>query len=80
MVDIKCLVCGESLEIPPYVDTEKYDGQVSCKACGSLLHIKLAGAKVQGYNLVPSKSPRITRKIEELLEELRRAGKQPDDK
>jgi len=79
MVDIKCLVCGESLEIPPYIDTEKYDGQVSCQACGSLLHIKLTGSKVQGYKLV-EKSSRKREKMEKLIEELRRAGKQPDDK
>ncbi|MBA7614506.1 hypothetical protein ES703_21771 [subsurface metagenome] len=72
MVKIECLVCGKVIKIPPYIDMERYDGQVPCQECGSLLHIKLAGSKVQGYKVVEKSS----RKLEELLEELRGHGKE----
>lgn len=52
MVDIKCLVCGESLEIPPYIDTDNYDGQLNCHKCNSLLYIKLVSSKVRKYRVV----------------------------
>ena len=67
MVEIECLACGKAIKIPQYIDTERYDGQVSCQECGALLHIKLVGSKVQGYKVVEKSS----RKMEELLKELR---------
>ena len=72
MIEIQCLVCGKAIKIPQYIDTERYDGQVPCQECGSLLHIKLVGSKVQGYKVVEKSS----RKMEEVLEELRRLGKE----
>ncbi len=68
MVEIECLVCAKAIKIPQYIDTERYDGQVPCQECGALLHIKLVGSKVQGYKVVGKSS----RKMEELLEELKR--------
>ena len=76
MIDIECLNCRKTVKIPQYVDTKKYDGQVVCQECGALLHIKLVDSKVQGYKLLKKGST----KVEELLEELRQAGKQSDDK
>ncbi len=67
MVEIECLICGKAIKIPQYIDTERYDGQVPCQECGSLLHVKLVGSKVQGYKVVGKSS----RKLEELLEKLR---------
>ena len=58
MVDIECLACGKTVKMPPYVDTEKYDGQVVCQECNSLLHIKLVKEKVQKYNIVENKRER----------------------
>ena len=55
MVDIKCLVCEESLEIPPYIDPADYDGQLVCQECKSLLHVKLVKGKVQKYKIVEKK-------------------------
>jgi len=76
MVEIECLVCGKTIKMPQYIDTEKYDGQVVCQECGSLLHIKLVGSKVRGYKVVGKSS----RKIEKLLEELKRAKTESENK
>jgi hypothetical protein len=51
-VEINCLVCDKTIEIPPFIDTENYDGQISCPACKSLLHIKLLAAKLRKYEVV----------------------------
>ena len=75
MIDIECLYCGKTVKIPQHVDTKKYDGQVVCKECGALLHIKLANSKVQGYKLLKEGS---TKKLEKLLEDIKEAGKQPN--
>jgi hypothetical protein len=51
-VEISCLVCGKSIEIPEFIDTDDYDGQISCLECKSLLHIQLFGAKLRQYEVV----------------------------
>jgi hypothetical protein len=51
MVDIKCLICEESLEIPPYIDTENYDGQLYCRACQLLWDVKLVESKVRKFKV-----------------------------
>jgi DNA-directed RNA polymerase subunit RPC12/RpoP len=55
MVEIECLVCGKTIKIPQFVNIDKYDGQVPCQNCGSLLHIKLVASKVEGYKVVEKK-------------------------
>jgi uncharacterized Zn finger protein (UPF0148 family) len=55
MLEINCLVCGQTIKIPEFIDTNNYDGQVSCPQCKSLLHIKLVGAKVRKYMVVERK-------------------------
>ena len=55
MVRILCLVCGKPIKIPQYIDTERYDGQVVCQECKSLLHVKLVKGKVQKYIIVENK-------------------------
>jgi DNA-directed RNA polymerase subunit RPC12/RpoP len=57
MVKIKCLVCGRTIQIPGFVDTNNYDGQVACPECASLLHVKLVGEKVRKYSVVERKNP-----------------------
>jgi DNA-directed RNA polymerase subunit RPC12/RpoP len=47
MVEIECLACGKPVKMPQYIDTEKYDGQVVCQECKSLLHVKLVKGKVR---------------------------------
>ena len=52
MIEIECLVCGKTIEIPEFIDTDDYDGQVACRECASLLHVKLVGSKVRKYEVV----------------------------
>ncbi len=52
MVEIECLVCGKTIEIPEFIDTNNYDGQVACQECASLLHVKLVASKVRKYEVV----------------------------
>ncbi len=58
MVEIECLACGKTIKIPPFIDTEKYDGQVTCQECNSLLYVKLVQEKVQKYKVVENKRER----------------------
>ncbi len=51
-MEINCLVCGKSIEIPQFIDADNYDGQISCPSCKSLLHIKLFKAKLRKYEVV----------------------------
>jgi uncharacterized Zn finger protein (UPF0148 family) len=60
MVEIECLVCGKTIEIPKFIDTNNYDGQVTCPECKSLLQVKLVGAKVRKYMVVERKSRSLT--------------------
>ena len=55
MVCISCLVCDKPIELPQYIDTENYEGQVICQTCESLLHIKLIAAKVRKYRVIEKK-------------------------
>jgi hypothetical protein len=51
-MEINCLVCGKAIEIPQFIDTENYDGQISCPSCKSLLQIRLFGSKLRKFELV----------------------------
>lgn len=51
-MEISCLVCGKTIEIPQFIDTDNYDGQISCPSCKSLLHVRLFGAKLRRYKVV----------------------------
>jgi len=56
MVKIECLACGKSVKIPQYINAEKYDGELVCQECKSLLHVKLVKEKVEKYKIVENKS------------------------
>jgi DNA-directed RNA polymerase subunit RPC12/RpoP len=56
MVEIECLACGKTISMPPFIDTEKYEGQIVCQECKSILHVKLVKGKVQKYKIVEDKS------------------------
>ena len=60
MIEPECLICGKIIKVPQYIDTERYDGQVTCQECGSLFHIKLVRSKVQGYKVVEKKLIKLT--------------------
>jgi uncharacterized Zn finger protein (UPF0148 family) len=64
MVEIKCLVCGKAIQIPEFIDTNNYDGQVACPECKSLLQVRMVGSKVRKYMVVEKKSKRLTTAIE----------------
>ncbi len=55
MVEIGCLACSKIIKLPQYIDTEKYDGQVVCEECNSLLYIKLVKGKVEKFKIVENK-------------------------
>ena len=60
MVEIECLVCGETVKIPQFIDTEDYDGQLACQKCRSLLQVKLIGSKVNKYRVVKKRLRQLT--------------------
>lgn len=51
-MEINCLVCGKVIEIPQFIDTDNYDGQISCPECKSLLQVRLFGSKLRRYEVV----------------------------
>jgi DNA-directed RNA polymerase subunit RPC12/RpoP len=51
-VEISCLICGQAIEIPQFIDTDNYDGQIRCPACKSLLRMRLVRAKLRKYEVV----------------------------
>jgi hypothetical protein len=52
MLEIECLVCGQVIRLPEYIDFDNYDGQVACRQCSALLHVKIIGSKVRRYDVV----------------------------
>jgi hypothetical protein len=65
MVEIECLVCAKVVDIPKFVDTDDYNGQLTCRECGSLLRIRLAGSKVKEFAVIEKGfvTPPATREI-----------------
>jgi transcription elongation factor Elf1 len=49
---LECLVCGENLSIPTFINIDNYDGQVVCQNCKSLLYLRLVRSKVKRYKVV----------------------------
>jgi transcription elongation factor Elf1 len=56
VVKIECLACGKVVNIPTFIDTDNYDGQLVCKECKSILHVKLVKEKVQKYKIEKNNS------------------------
>ena len=59
-MEIDCLVCGKTITIPDFIDTNNYDGQLTCQECKSLLRVKLGGGKVRKYEVVERKARGLT--------------------
>jgi len=57
---IECLVCLKETAIPNNLNTRKYDGQITCRECGSLLQVKLVKSKVEQCKVVRVGHPTIT--------------------
>ncbi|MGD9115752.1 MAG: hypothetical protein PVJ61_01015 [Dehalococcoidia bacterium] len=51
-MEINCLVCDKVIEVPSFIDTDNYDGQISCPACKSLLKVRLYDSKLRNYEVV----------------------------
>lgn len=49
---IECLVCLKETAIPKNLNIQKYDGQITCRECGSLLQVKLVKSKVEQCKVV----------------------------
>ena len=57
---IECLVCLKETAIPRNLNTQKYDGQITCRECGSLLQVKLVKSKVEQCKVVVEGSARLS--------------------
>jgi len=68
---VECLVCLKETAIPKNLDILNYDGQITCRECGSLLQVKLVKSKVQQCKLVREGHPKVD--PAKLLEALREA-------
>jgi hypothetical protein len=44
---IECLICLGETAIPKNLNTASYDGQITCRECGSLPQVKLAKSRVE---------------------------------
>lgn len=62
MVEIECHLCGKNFSFPQCIDTAKYDGEVICPECNSLLHIKLVKGKLQKREFVKKQPKLLTMK------------------
>jgi DNA-directed RNA polymerase subunit RPC12/RpoP len=69
MLEIECLVCGKTIEIPEFIDTDNYDGQIACRECASLLHVKLVGSKVRKYEVVERKTRSLAAPVSSLSQQ-----------
>jgi transcription elongation factor Elf1 len=57
---IECLVCLRETAVPKNLNTEKYDGQITCRECGALLQVKLVKAKVEQCKVVMDGKSRLS--------------------
>jgi len=57
---IECLVCLKETAIPKNINTEKYDGQITCRECGALLQVKLVKSKVEQCKVVMDAKTRLS--------------------
>ena len=57
---IECLVCLKETTIPKNINTEKYDGQITCRECGALLQVKLVKSKVEQCKVVMDGKTRLS--------------------
>ncbi|MBM4445038.1 MAG: hypothetical protein FJ020_07025 [Chloroflexi bacterium] len=57
---IECLICLKETAIPNNLNTQKYDGQITCRECGSLLQLKLVKSKVEQCKIVRVGHPGVT--------------------
>ena len=56
---IECLICLRETAIPKNLNTANYDGQITCRECGSLLQVKLVKSKVEQCRIERVGHPRL---------------------
>ncbi|MBI3931348.1 MAG: hypothetical protein HY325_04930 [Chloroflexi bacterium] len=64
MLEIECLACDKTLELPKYINTDNYDGQLVCSKCKALLHLKFVKDELLKYKLIERARPRTPVKFE----------------
>ena len=57
---VECLVCLKETAIPRNLNTDRYDGQITCRECGSLLQVKLVKSKVEQCKVVVEGKARLS--------------------
>lgn len=76
MPEVPCLNCGAIIRFPSYIKSQKYDGQVRCHGCNSLMHIKLDNSIVVKFSLVRDNSKESETRLqkgEEFLDRIKKA-------
>ena len=58
MLEVTCLGtgCNSIVKFPSYINPHRYDGDVLCQECGSLMRIKLEDSKVRKLLLISDNS------------------------
>ena len=56
---IECLICLRETAIPKNINAANYDGQITCRECGSLLHVKLVRSKLEQRKIERVGHPRL---------------------
>ena len=56
---IECLICLRETAVPKNLNTANYDGQITCRECGSLLQVKLVKSKVEQRKIERVGHPRL---------------------
>ena len=61
--EVTCLgiACSSIIEFPPYINPQRYDGDVLCKECSSLMRMKLKDSKVRKFLLILDNSKEETK-------------------
>jgi hypothetical protein len=74
---IECQSCLKETAIPKKYDTQKYDGQITCRECGALLQVKLVKSKVQQCKVLKEGQARLDpAELVKALKEARQKAKQ----
>ncbi len=61
-IEIECIHCSETTELPEYISIDKFEGEFRCTKCGARLSIKFSGSeKPVKYKLIekPTKEHQI---------------------
>jgi len=51
MIDIKCLVCSQTLIIPAWINTEEFKGEIKCEKCLSRVGVIFVSSELREYKV-----------------------------